>query len=118
MNGKRILIADDDSDILEVVTLILEEKGYLVDTAPNGEKLEELESSLPDLLLLDIRMSGKDGREVCRLLKNKQATRNMPIVMLSANIDIAKISAECGANDSLAKPFEISELLAVIERHI
>ncbi|MEJ7769706.1 MAG: response regulator, partial [Chitinophagaceae bacterium] len=79
--------------------------------------LEELESSLPDLLLLDISMSGVDGREVCKHLKNKQSTRHIPIVMISADIDIAKITAECGANDSLAKPFEIRELLAVIERH-
>ena len=112
------MVADDDSDILEIITIILEEKGYEVKTAPNGESLDALEKLQPDLLLLDIRMSGKDGREVCRRLKNQQATSHIPIIMLSANIDIAKISAECGANDSLAKPFEIKDLLAIIERHI
>ena len=118
VNRKKIMIADDDSDILEVITLILEDKGFEVSTAINGEKLESMQESLPDLLLLDIWMSGRDGREICRQLKNQPATKHIPIIMLSANIDISKISAECGANDCIAKPFDIKDLLKVINKHI
>ena len=118
MRRKKILVADDDTDILEVMTLILNEKGYDVKTEKNGEKVLQMKEDLPDLLLLDIRMSGMDGRDICRQLKSQDQTRNLPIIMLSANIDIQKMSAECGANAYLPKPFDINELVKMINRLI
>jgi len=118
MQRKKILVADDDTDILEVLTLILKDKGFDVETEKNGEKLLEIKDNLPDLLLLDIWMSGMDGSEICRHLKNQQETRDLPIIMLSANIDIHKMSSQCGANGYLPKPFDINELVATIRRHL
>jgi DNA-binding response OmpR family regulator len=117
MAKKKILVADDDADILEVINLILNVKGYEVVTENNGEKLLELKENLPDLLLLDIWMSGMDGRDICRQLKNREETKNLPVIMLSANIDIEAISSECGASGYLAKPFDIRQLVNIIEAH-
>ena len=117
MKRKKILIADDDADILEVVNLILDVKGYDVQTEKNGENILKMKDNLPDLLLLDIWMSGVDGRDICRQLREKQETKHLPVIMLSANIDIKKMSDDCGATDYLAKPFDIKDLVGMIEKH-
>lgn len=117
MRRKKILVADDDSDILEVINLILNVKGYDVKTEKNGENLLQMKEDLPDLLLLDIWMSGIDGRDICRKLREKMETRALPVIMLSANIDIKKMSDDCGATDYLAKPFDINDLVGIIEKH-
>jgi DNA-binding response OmpR family regulator len=117
MKRKKIVIADDDSDILEVVNLILNVKGYDVKTEKNAENLLDMKEELPDLVLLDIWMSGIDGRDICRQLKSRKETKDLPVIMLSANIDIKNMSAACGATDYLAKPFDINELVGIIEKH-
>src|SRR3954469_7004171 len=114
MKRKKILVADDDTDILEVINLILNVKGYDVRTEKNGENLLQMKEDLPDLLLLDIWMSGVDGRDICRQLKSRKETKDLPVIMLSANIDIQKMSVDCGATDYLAKPFDINELVGII----
>jgi DNA-binding response OmpR family regulator len=117
MRRKKILVADDDADILEVINLILNVKGYDVITENDPEKLLELKDELPDLLLLDIWMSGADGRDICRQLKSREETKHLPVIMLSANIDIEQIWVECGASGYLAKPFDIRQLVNIIETH-
>jgi DNA-binding response OmpR family regulator len=117
MKRKKIVVADDDSDILEVINLILNVKGYDVKTEKNAENLLTMKEDLPDLLLLDIWMSGVDGRDICRQLKSRQETKDLPVIMLSANIDIKNMSVDCGATDYLAKPFDINELVGIIEKH-
>ena len=115
--GKKILVADDDPAILEVITLILEDAGYVVTTSANGETVEKVQGELPDLILLDIWMSGMDGRDICNHLKAKPKTKNIPIVMISANKDAKAIAIEAGANDFLAKPFEMTKLLFMVEKY-
>ena len=115
--NKRILIADDDPAILEVVSLILEDAGYQVDTC-NGDIRFSEQDVLPDLFLLDIWMSEKDGRETCRQLKNNERTKNLPVIIVSANRDIEKITEESGADAFLAKPFEMNDLLTLIAKYI
>ena len=117
MKRKKILVADDDADILEVFQLILSVKGYDVRTENNPEKLLELKDDLPDLIFLDIWMSGMDGQDICRQLRSREETKYVPIIMLSANVDIENIAAECGATGYLAKPFDIKQLVHVIEKY-
>lgn len=117
MNKKRILVADDDPAILEVITLMLEDAGYEVDTSVNGETIEKVHGLLPDLILLDIWMSGMDGRDVCKHLRARKKTRHIPIVMVSANKDAKTIALDAGANDFLAKPFEMNKLLSLVEKY-
>lgn len=115
--SKKIMIADDDPAILDSVGLLLEFEGYQVETTPDATTLLTMQSGFPDLLLLDIWMSGTDGRDICRHLKKQELTSNIPIVLISASRDIERSAIDAGANDFLAKPFELSDLLKKIEKH-
>ena len=115
---KRILIADDDQGILDVLTLFLEEEGYAVETTVDGGTLRALEQNFPDLLLLDIWMSGWHGRDVCRYLKSQPATQHLPIILVSANRETESIAREAGADDFLAKPFNLGDVLKKIEKYV
>ncbi|HMC86354.1 MAG TPA: response regulator [Chitinophagaceae bacterium] len=115
---KRIMVADDDPAILDVMRMMLEFEGYEVLTTLNGGAVLKMETELPDLLLLDIRMSGADGRDICRKLKQSERTSKIPVVLVSAGKDIERSAIEAGANDFIAKPFEMIELLHKIEKNI
>ncbi len=112
------MIADDDPGILDAVKLLLEFEGYDVRTTLNGATLLTLEDELPDLLLLDIWMSGVDGRDICKQLKQKPGLMKIPIVMISASQEIERSAMDAGADDFLAKPFEMDALLEKIQRLI
>ena len=114
-NSKKILIIDDDEGILDAISMVLEYKGYTVDTSKNGNSILDLKEDMPDLVLLDIWMSGVDGRNVCRQLKQHPQTRAIPVIMISASKDIERSAIESGADSFLAKPFEMRELLKKIE---
>jgi CheY-like chemotaxis protein len=111
------MIADDDPAILDSVGIMLEFEGYDVTTTVNGNTVLDMEKGFPDLLLLDIWMSGMDGRDICKQLKQNEKTRGIPIVMISASKDIERSAIEAGANGFLAKPFDINDLLRKIEEN-
>jgi CheY-like chemotaxis protein len=115
---KKILVADDDPAIVESTALILEEFGYDVITTVDGQTIYKMEADYPDLLLLDIWMSGQDGREICKYLKQQNGTKHIPIIMISASRDIKKSATESGADDFLAKPFAMNDLLQKVEKWI
>ncbi|MGI8419103.1 MAG: response regulator [Candidatus Levyibacteriota bacterium] len=116
--SKKILVADDDPAIVESTMLILEEVGYQVDTTVDGATIYRIEKDFPDLLLLDIWMSGHDGREICKYLKKKELTKHIPIIMISASSDIAQSAKESGADDFIAKPYDMDFLLDKIAKYI
>lgn len=111
MQKKKILVADDDPAIVDAIQIMLEDAGYEVSTTVDGETVYKMEKEYPDLLLLDIWMSGQDGRELCKFLKSRDATKEIPIIMISANKDTAKMAKDSGANDFIEKPFDMNELL-------
>ena len=112
---KRLLVVDDERDILEFLRIILEEEGYEVITAEKGEYLEQLRNGgLPHLILVDVLLSGKDGRAIVKSLKSQEATKHIPVIMFSAHPSAAETARQAGADDFLAKPFEIDVLLAKI----
>lgn len=115
--AKKILIVDDDEGILDALSMMLEYKGYEVSISKNGYSIFNIENDMPDLLLLDIWMSGIDGRNVCKQLKQAERTRSIPIIMISASKDIEHSAIESGADGFLAKPFEMNELLEKIETY-
>ena len=115
---KKILVADDDPAILDVVTIILEDAGYDVKTTVNGKTEVFAQKYLPDLILLDIWMSGHNGKNICIRLKAKKLTSRIPIIMISANKDTEKIAKEAGADGFLTKPFDIQALLSKVAAHI
>lgn len=116
--NKRILIADDDPAILDSLKILLEEEGYKVETSHDGRTAQELQEEFPDLILLDIWMSGMDGRDICKHLKSQGKTKHIPIVLISANMDTPQIAQESGADDFILKPFDIDYLLKKIETYV
>jgi CheY-like chemotaxis protein len=115
--GKKIIVADDDPAICDALQFMLEDEGYEVQTTVNGETIYKMEKEFPDLLLLDIWMSGQDGREICRYLKKKDLTKNIPVIMISAARDIAESAKASGADDFIEKPFVMDELLEKVAKY-
>lgn len=116
---KKILVVDDEQDILEFLREILEEEGYNVVTTDDGVYVEKLQThDLPDLILLDILLSGKDGRELVRYLKTQKETRNIPIIMISAHPTARESALASGADLFFAKPFDLTNLLDTIKQTI
>ncbi|MEO8110472.1 MAG: response regulator [Ginsengibacter sp.] len=109
---KKILIIDDDKDILEAVSLILENAGFDVATHNTGLNVPEkvLECN-PHAILLDVTLPGKPGTEVYKELSK---TCDTPIIFFSANADKGKVLKECNAYDFISKPFDIHDLVQVI----
>ncbi|WP_342645695.1 response regulator transcription factor [Mucilaginibacter sp. CSA2-8R] len=113
---KRIMIADDDPGIVDAVEMILDFHGYTVSSTYNATDLLTIRpNQYPDLLILDIWMPGCDGRDICRQLKMQDETRQIPILMISASKDISASALEAGADDFLAKPFDMQDLISKIE---
>lgn len=111
MENKRILIADDDEGIVDAVTMILQVMGYEVDFTYDGGAVMDALKNKPDLILLDIWMSGHDGRDICKQLKSDPNYKEIPILMISASRDIKQSALDAGANDFMEKPFEMDSLL-------
>ncbi len=114
---KKILVVDDDEDILESLKVALEIEGYTVQTSISGDCFQHLNGYVPDLILLDILLSGEDGREICMRLKQHKETRDIPIVLYSAHVTGDIITYLSGASTFLAKPFELHELIAIVARY-
>ena len=115
---KRILVADDNPAILDALKIMLEEAGYEAETTVDGATARDMKKPFPDLLLLDIWMSGVDGKDVCKHLKSASATKHIPIIMVSAAKDTERIAKDSGANDFIAKPFQMDHLLATVARYV
>jgi CheY-like chemotaxis protein len=115
----KLLIVDDESDIISLLKLVLEAEGYQVVPAQSGDEAIHLaEIEAPDLVLLDLMMPGKSGLETCRYMKSQPRTRNTPLIVFSAlgrDVD-KKLTAEAGANAHLTKPFHNIGLLTEIKR--
>jgi CheY-like chemotaxis protein len=117
LRKKKILVADDDPAILDMLTLFFEDIGYEVETTTDGASLRTFPHGLPDLLL-DIWMSGSNGRDLCLYLKSQEATRHLPILLVSANRETEAIAREAGADDFVTKPFDLDDLVGTVERFL
>jgi DNA-binding response OmpR family regulator len=116
---RKILVVDDNTDILIALQELLKFYGYLVITTERGEEVFALiEKHDPDLLILDVMLSGMDGNEICRSIKLSSNYKYLPIIMISAHPNAAETVAIAGANDFVAKPFDIGFLLEKINKNI
>jgi two-component system alkaline phosphatase synthesis response regulator PhoP len=116
--AKKILIVEDDEDILQLVRLYLEKEGYRISIARTGvEALKQMRTEHPDLLILDLMLPEMDGLEVCKRLRADTKTATIPIIMLTAKAEETDtvIGLELGADDYVTKPFSPKALVARIK---
>ncbi len=115
MEAKKILVVDDEPDIVELVSYNLKKEGFLVSSALDGnEALDLIKKADFDFLILDLMLPGIQGMELCRILRNNPGTRHIPVIMLTAKGEEVDriIGLEAGADDYMTKPFSPRELVA------
>ena len=115
--SKKILILDDDDDILEILSLLLVDHGYEVQALSCGDTVfEDIKDFQPDLILLDVMLAGMDGRAICKSIKENHMTYFVPVILISGTHDLAGSLHLPGApDDFVAKPFDIDHLLYKIK---
>lgn len=120
MNNKpKILVVDDDPDILSVMEILLSMKGFEVEVTARGDNtFSKLESFQPNLILLDVLISGHDGRAICKEIKDEPQYANIPVLMLSAHPGAAATISDYGADGFISKPFDVENLLKKINEQL
>ena len=111
---------DDDKDILEVLQFILEDSGYEVETLSDGKYLfDTIKAHMPDLILLDIMLGNLDGRQLCKDVKAREETHDIPVILISASHTVScSTNITACPNAFIAKPFDVSNLLDTIKTQL
>ena len=115
MPAKKILVVDDEKDIVDLVAYNLEREGFTVVRAFDGQKAwDKVRAEKPDLVVLDLMLPGMSGLEICKRIRGDAMTRDLPVIMLTARTDPVDIvlGLELGADDYVTKPFGVRELVA------
>ena len=112
---KKIIIVDDDVALLDAVKLIFSPALYRVTVLSNGSSILDGNYELPDLFILDKQLSGEDGLDICRYLKSHEITRQIPVIMISANPNIVRLAKAAGAEAAIEKPFKMKDLRGSVE---
>lgn len=116
--NKKILVCDDDQEILEMIQLVLEDEETTVISVFNSMTvLAEVDAHKPDMLLLDLWMPIITGDQIVRQLRNDEEYKQLPIVVMSASRDGMEIANKSGATDYIAKPFDIDELINKVNKY-
>ncbi len=116
---KKILVVDDDNDILYVVDLILTHHKFIVQTTSTWSILSKtVENFTPDLILMDIDLGGADGSDLCKKLKESTKTQQVPVILYSVYTMPDKYVKECNAQGFITKPFQPNELVNIIKKNL
>ncbi len=116
---KLIQIIEDDEDIRDVIEFILQESEYEVNVASNAKEFKiNLFNTLPDLIVMDVRLPDGNGLQLCRQLKQSIETRHIPVIIISAHATAEEASKQAFADDFISKPFDLEELIKRIEYHL
>ncbi|TCD05601.1 response regulator [Pedobacter frigidisoli] len=114
---KKILIIDDDADLLEAVSFLIEEAGYTTLLSVDGEIVSKLEEINPDLILIDQNLGSEDGTKLCKAIKENPQTNHFSVLILSGDENILELISACQANGFIKKPFVVKDLIMAIENH-
>lgn len=113
-----ILIVEDDPQVARLISLVLSRSGYASETVADGSKaLERIRAEKPGLVFADLTIKGMTGEKLCMALKEQEATKDIPFVVLSGDRDIAEKARLCGATAHLGKPFEFDDLIRIVEKY-
>jgi DNA-binding response OmpR family regulator len=114
-----MMIIDDDTDTLDIITAVLKGAGYQVVAGKDITTLYAIEKEPPALLLINNWLSGgKTGHDVCYQLKQNPATAAIPVILISATVNLANTAQRCQANSYIIKPFDIDDLLSQVGKHL
>jgi DNA-binding response OmpR family regulator len=115
---KKILVAEDDKDILFILDMILNDAGYKVEPLPEGTSIVHDRKDWPDLFILDKDLPSIDGLAICKYLKLNDETKNIPIIMISCFHYLKNKAKEAGVDEFIEKPFELKQLLSTVEKYV
>lgn len=116
---KKVFIFDDNTDILELCTFILEDAGYDIKTSSTSNNIiDQVSAYIPDIIFMDNWLPDVGGIEATRALKNHPELKNIPVIYFSANNDVMLLADQAGADGYLSKPFDIQELEDIIIKHL
>jgi len=115
--GKRIVVIEDNRDILDVIEYILADEGYEVTGYLDVEPLEKILIAQPCLLLLDHKLAAGNGSDVCLAVKSNPLTKHTPVILVSASSNIATIAEKCNADGFISKPFNLEDLVTMVKEH-
>jgi two-component system alkaline phosphatase synthesis response regulator PhoP len=117
--NKRVLILDDDLDILQICAIVLRKKGFEVSTLNNSTNIiDKVKDYQPDVILMDNWIPGPGGIEATRMLKGDPDLRYIPVIFFSANSNVDQLAGEAGADYSLQKPFDIADLENIVNQAV
>ena len=116
---KKVFIFDDNTDILELCTFILEDAGYEIKTSSTSNNIiDQVSAYTPDIIFMDNWLPDVGGIEATRELKAHEVLKNIPVIYFSANNDVMSLADQAGADGYLSKPFDIQELENIILKHL
>lgn len=117
--NKKIIIVDDNIAILDSLQMMLDLEGYDVQIFEKGSEMyQQLDkSNLPNLILMDMWLAGEDGRDICRLIRANEDFALLPVIIMSASRGLANSAIESGANEFVAKPFDLFDVLDKIKKY-
>ncbi len=116
---KKVFIFDDNQELLELCTIILEDLGCVIKTSASAENVEhQLLDFMPDIILMDNWIPGLSGIEATQMIKKHALLKHIPVIYFSANSNIQDLAAQAGADDVLAKPFDIASLENIVKKYI
>lgn len=117
--NKKVFVFDDNPDILELCTIILEDAGYEIKTSvTSNDIIGQVSAYMPDIIFMDNWLPDVGGIDATRSLKKDDALKHIPVIYFSANNDVKTLAEQAGADDYLSKPFDIQELERIVSKYI
>jgi DNA-binding NtrC family response regulator len=117
--NKKVFVFDDNADILDLCTIILEDAGYDIKTSSTSNNIiDQVMAYTPDIIFMDNWLPDVGGIDATRALKKHATLKNIPVIYFSANNDVESLAQQAGADGFLSKPFDIQELEDIISRHL
>lgn len=118
-NSKKVFVFDDNVDILELCTIILEDAGYEIKTSSTSNNIiDQVNAYTPDIIFMDNWLPDVGGIDATRELKKHEVLKHIPVIYFSANNDVQSLAQQAGADGYLSKPFDIHELESIISKHL
>jgi CheY-like chemotaxis protein len=113
----KIVVIDDDKDILDVIQFILAEEGYSVVVYDRLESLEKIAEQKPSVILLDYKLGGTYSTDFCLSLKSDPLTKYIPVILVSASDSLEQITKQCNADAFLSKPFDLKDFIKIVKHY-